>query len=94
MTAYAVEGLLFVVNGEEPENHRADATHVEGCDAVGDALANVVEVWGVAAYYRAEHYNGVGFVAVNHACGGVGELYGSGNFVTQYVSRVDAVGQK
>ena len=57
--AYAVECLLLVLYGEEAENHGGVAVGIECCDALGDGLADLVEVWGVAADHAAEHYHGV-----------------------------------
>lgn len=90
--ADAVEGLLLVVDGEEAEDDGDAAGGVEGCDALGDALAHVVEVGCVAAHHGTEDDNGVGAEAVNHPGCGEGELNRAGDGDGYDVGGEDAVG--
>lgn len=74
-----VEGLLLVFHGQNTEDHGEGAVGVERCDTLRDALAYVVEMGRVAAYYASEHYHGVVEFSLDKLRGGEGELHGSGN---------------
>ena len=77
-TSDAVEGLLFVFNGEEAEYDWGVAVGVEGCDALCHALANVVEVGSVATDYAAEYDDCVKRFGFDELRCGEGEFNGSG----------------
>ena len=88
----SVDSLLLVVDGEHSENHRAFGIEVELCHAFGDALAYVVEVWGVAADYASDYYYGVEHW-LQASCG-VGEFDSSGHFKAAvcYAAALEEIG--
>ena len=88
----SVDSLLLVVDGEHSEYHRAFGIEVELCHAFGDALAYVVEVWGVAADYASDYYYGVEHW-LQASCG-VGEFDSSGHFKAAvcYAAALEEIG--
>jgi hypothetical protein len=59
LATYAVESVLFVVNGENAEDNGDVAIRVEISDALGYALAYVIEVRCSATDNATEDDNGV-----------------------------------
>ena len=79
--AGAVEGVLLVVDGEHSEDDRYVAVGVEGGDALGDAVADIVEVGCAAADDAAEDDDGVVEACLDELRGGEGEFDGAGDAV-------------
>ena len=55
----AIECVLLVVDGEFTENHGRVAVGVQLCYTLGHTLAHIIEMWGAATDYTAEHYHGI-----------------------------------
>ena len=79
--AGAVEGVLFGIDGQYTEDNGGVAVGVEGCDALSDALADVVEVGSAAAYYAAEYDDGIVERCLDYLRGAESELNRPGNMI-------------
>ena len=78
-SAATVFGLLQVVSGEQTVDYGYFALGVELGNAVGDALADVVEVRCFAADYAAEDDDGVISAVERHLVGAVDKLETAGD---------------
>ena len=85
----ADECLLHVVGGEQAEDHGDVVCGVEACNALRDALTDVVEMGCLAADDAAEDDDGVIAVVESHLKSSIDELEGAGNSL-----HMDVLGQR
>ena len=78
-TSDAFDGLLLVFNGEQSEYHRSITVGVEGSHSLSDALADIVEVGGVAADDASEDDHCVIGRCFDHVGGGKCQFDRTGN---------------
>lgn len=92
--AGAVECLLQILHGEDAEDNRYCAFGIQCGDALSGHLADVVEMWRVAAYYAAYGYDGVVFAGGLCACRRIDKFHGARHSDYLYAVCAESYGAK
>ena len=79
-TSTAVKCLLFIEDRKHGEDHRHVSLCIEDGDSLGDRLADVIEVRGIALDDTANHNNGMQAFFLYHAGCSKRQLSGSTPF--------------
>ena len=87
----AVLGLLQVVGGEETIDNRNLLCCIEACDAIGNTLADVIEVRSLTTNHATQDDDSVVSAIENHLMSAVNQLEASGNSLYVDVLRQSSV---